>query len=141
MIYDAENAILGRLATTVAKAALEGNEVFVVNAEKTIVSGNAKTTYNRHIFLKNKVTHKHSGPFYTTRPDLFVKRSIRGMLPYKKETGSAALRRIKVYLGVPEELKDKEMIKLEKSVTNLGTLKYTTVADICSRLGWKNANR
>lgn len=141
MIFDAENQVLGRLATKAAKAALEGNEVTILNAEKAIVSGNPKTTYDRHITLKNKVTHRQHGPFYSTRPDLFVKRSIRGMLPYKKARGIAAYRNIKAYLGVPEEFKGKETVKIDAGITGLGTLKYTSVGEICSRIGWKNADR
>lgn len=141
MILDAENAVLGRVASRAAKEALNGNEVSIVNAEKAVLSGSPKVTYERHIMLKNKVTHRQHGPFYSTRPDLFVKRTVRGMLPYKKTRGKEAYKRIRAYLGVPEELKGKEMIKIEKDVTKLGTLKYTTIGKVCSRLGWNDANR
>jgi len=140
MIFDATNMILGRLATQVAKSALEGNDVVVINAEKAILSGDPKGIYDRHAWLKRKVTHRHTGPYYSTRPDLFVKRTVRGMLPYKKARGSEALRRVMVYLGTPDEYKDKEMVRAEKDLSKLGTLKFTSVGEICSRMGWKNAN-
>lgn len=39
IIIDAEGAILGRLASKVAQFLKEGYEVYVVNAEKAVVSG------------------------------------------------------------------------------------------------------
>lgn len=141
MIFDAENMVLGRLATKVAKTALEGEEIVVLNAEKAILSGDPQGIAELHIFLRNKVTHRQHGPFYSTRPDLFVKRTFRGMLPYKKERGKKAYERIKAYIGVPDEFKDKETVKSEKDVKKLGTLKYTTVGEVCSKMGWQNANR
>ena len=41
-----------------------------------------------------------------------VKRTIRGMLPYKQERGRKALERVKCYIGAPEELDIKEMISI-----------------------------
>lgn len=47
--------------------------------------------------------------YFPRRPDHIVKRTIRGMLPYKRERGADAFRRVKVYVGVPDELADSEM--------------------------------
>src|SRR5713101_2126555 len=38
-IVDASNLILGRMATYVAKKALEGNRMVIVNAERAVISG------------------------------------------------------------------------------------------------------
>ena len=40
MIIDANNLILGRMATFVAKQALLGEEISIVNCEKAIMTGN-----------------------------------------------------------------------------------------------------
>ncbi|MEM4593785.1 MAG: uL13 family ribosomal protein, partial [Zestosphaera sp.] len=39
IVIDAEGAILGRLASRIAQLLKEGYEVYVVNAEKAVVSG------------------------------------------------------------------------------------------------------
>ena len=41
-VIDAENAILGRLASYVAKQVLKGEEIVIVNSEKAIITGNKK---------------------------------------------------------------------------------------------------
>ena len=42
-----------------------------------------------------------------------MKRTIRGMLPYKRPRGVDAMKRIKCYVGVPMQLVGKEMESLE----------------------------
>jgi large subunit ribosomal protein L13 len=42
MIIDATNATLGRLASFVAKQALQGKKVIIVNSEKAIITGDKK---------------------------------------------------------------------------------------------------
>ena len=42
MLLDAKNQILGRLASFVAKKALSGDTVIVLNAEKAVISGKEK---------------------------------------------------------------------------------------------------
>ena len=39
-IIDGEGLVLGRLASTVSKRLLNGEEITIVNAEKIIISGN-----------------------------------------------------------------------------------------------------
>ena len=41
-IIDGNDAILGRLASFVAKNALEGEEIVVLNCEKVVITGNKK---------------------------------------------------------------------------------------------------
>ena len=41
-VIDADNLIMGRLASHVAKLLISGEEVAIVNAEKTIISGRKK---------------------------------------------------------------------------------------------------
>ena len=47
-----------------------------------------------------------SGPKYPRAPDMILKRSVRGMLDYRKTSGKNALKRLKVYVGVPAELRN-----------------------------------
>jgi len=137
MIIDATNLILGRLASYAAKSALLGENVNIINCEKAVVTGNKKRTLKDY---KEKL-HKGSktrGPFTRRRPDRFVKRAIRGMLPYKKENGKKALKKIKCSIGVPDQFKDKKIEQLKKmDLSKLSVMKYITVKEICNTLGGK----
>ncbi len=135
---DATNLILGRLASFAAKKALLGENVEIINCENAVVTGNKKTTLKDH---KEKL-HKGSstrGPFTRRRPDRFVKRAIRGMIPYNKENGKKALKRIKCYIRTPEQLKDQKLEQIKKSdISKLTVVKYITVKEICKSIGDKS---
>ncbi len=76
------------------------------------------------------------GPFVKRRPDMFVRRAIRGMLPYKQTKGRDAFERIKCYLGVPENLKEKKIQTIEKANMNkILVLKYMTIGNLCKEIG------
>ncbi len=135
-IIDAKDAVLGRLATQVAQLANSGEEVRILNAEQVIISGDKQMVLKRYQERADLGT-KDKGPFLKRRPDLFVKRAIRGMLP-RGAKGRDALKRIKAYIGVPDELKDKEAKPAIKNLQTLGTLKFITVKELCSKLGWKS---
>lgn len=135
-IIDAKDAVLGRLATQVAQLANSGEEVRILNAEQVIISGDKKMVLTKYQERADKGS-RYKGPFTQRRPDLFVKRAIRGMLP-KGTKGRDALKRIRAYIGVPDELKDKGAKPAIKDIRNLGTLKYITVKELCSKLGWKS---
>lgn len=111
MIIDGKNAILGRLGAHVAKAALKGEEVVIVNCEQIVITGNKQFIKKN---LEEKRTHVGStqkGPKVSRTNEKIVKRAIRGMLPnYRTGRGRDALKRIKCYSGIPAEL---EKTKLE----------------------------
>lgn len=134
---DATNAIAGRLAARVAKEALSGKTVHIVNAEKAVMSGNARVTAARYFEKLREIGQPHKGPFIPRMPDRFLKRLIRGMLP-KQGRGIDAYKRIKCHIGIPEELEGKTIEPFPgKHVKDLPTLKYTTIKDICRHLGGK----
>lgn len=133
---DATDLIVGRMATVVAKRALLGEAINIVNCENAVMSGDRD-----EIFAKYKNKRKRGiptkGPFLPRRPDMFVKRIIRGMLPYKQYKGDVAFKRIKCYIGLPENLKEKiETIK-KANVSKLPNYRYVKVGNICINLGWK----
>ncbi|MBW2975876.1 50S ribosomal protein L13 [Candidatus Woesearchaeota archaeon] len=137
MIIDADNLILGRLGTYVAKKALLGEKIDIVNCEKCVVTGDKyQILENYDKFLKRGIPRK--GPFTYRMPDRFVKRSIRGMLPYKKERGDKALKNIRCHIGIPDSMKNQkfEMIK-NADVGKLPNFKYVRVKDICAHIGAK----
>ena len=137
MIIDANNLILGRLGTFVAKNAMLGEKIDIVNCENSVVTGDRKRILKDYDD-KLKMGIPAKGPFTRRMPDRFVKRAIRGMLPYKKDRGSEAFKNIKCHIGVPESLKDKkaETIK-EANVEKVPNLKYIRVKEICKHIGSK----
>lgn len=136
MIINGEGLILGRMAASAAKAALKGEQVIVLNAEKIIISGNPRQIVERYKVrrsLKNKADPEKS-PKWPRRPDMLVRRIIRGMLPYDKATGRQAFKRIRVYIGVPNEFSSKinEAVTFEKRVPKV----YISINELSKELGW-----
>ena len=138
MIIDAKDAILGRLSAYVAKQLLLGNEVDIINCEEAVVSGKKAAILENYIRrIDRKAPGK--GPYLYRRPDIFVKRTIRGMLPFKRSRGREAFKNVKCYIGVPEILRDKKVSNFE--IANSGKLEsadYLKVKDICKAVGWNS---
>jgi large subunit ribosomal protein L13 len=111
-VVDADGAVLGRLASEVAKIlrgkhkpifaphADTGDHVVVVNARRVRLTGGKED---------RKVAYRHSGypgglretlysRLLATRPAFVVERAVRGMLP-KNRLGRAMLRKLNVYEG------------------------------------------
>lgn len=108
VVLDATDQVLGRFASVVAKRLLAGDEVHVVNAENAIVTGDRKRLLAEYLEKRHMGSSasriRGKGPYYPRRPDRIVRRAIRGMLPYQKPHGRAALKRLRVYVGVPQEV-------------------------------------
>ncbi|MCD4666255.1 uL13 family ribosomal protein, partial [archaeon] len=87
MNINAENLILGRVATYAAKKALMGETVNVVNCDKIIITGSKKQILDRYLARIHKGSRPTKGPFFPKTSERIVKRTIRGMLPYKQYKG------------------------------------------------------
>lgn len=111
IILDAENAVMGRLASFSAKQALLGKNVIIVNSEKAIIIGNKANIVEHYLWKKGMGGSNLSGPFIHAVPEKIIKRTIRGMLPYKQERGLLAFKRIKSFSGIPKEYENVKMIK------------------------------
>jgi len=134
-IIDADGLILGRMATSVAKRILNGEEIVIINAEKAILSGKKRSKLKDAIeFLS--VGHPRMGPFHYRRPDKVVRKSVRGMLPFKQPKGKQAYKRLKVYMGVPSNLKDQKMETLPNAQAKKLTCPYFTVGEFSKEIGW-----
>lgn len=135
MIIDATDMILGRLASLTAVKLLNGEEVIIINAENAVVSGKKEVVLKRYKF-KRDVGDLIKGPFVSRMPEKLVKRTVRGMLPYKKESGKKAYKKLKVYRGHPKRIGKAEKIDgIDKK--NLKEQKYITVHELCKWLGAK----
>jgi large subunit ribosomal protein L13 len=127
---------LGRISTRIAKDLLKTENVVIVNCEKAILSGTKKDKLK--LYAQRCVRgDPHHGPFYPRTPDGIVRRTVRGMLPFYKVKGQEALRRLRVYIGVPDEFKGKEFIRVEEFDVNKLKCKYMTISDLSVALGAK----
>jgi len=125
-LVDAENKVLGRLATQVA-AILRGKHkpvftphvdtgdfVVVINAEKIHLTGNKldNKMYYRHSGYPGGIKSTSAGELLETKPEAIIKHAVRGMLP-KNKLGREQFKKLKVYPGkehphtsqMPQELK------------------------------------
>ena len=131
LVVDARDCILGRVASEVAQRALAGETVAVVNAEHAVITGNEEATMET--YRKRAEIGSDQGPYYPKRPDRMFKRSIRGMLPHKKQRGREALSNVRVYVGNPYE-EDGEILE-GTSLDRLSNIKFMTLGEISERLG------
>jgi len=134
VIVDARDCILGRVASNVAQTALDGQRVAVVNAEDAVITGSEEDVMGT--FEKRTELGSDRGPYYPKRPDMIFKRSIRGMLPYKKDRGREAFENVRVYVGNPYD-EDGEIIE-GTSLDRLSNIKFLQLGEISENLG---ANR
>ncbi|MCW3999981.1 MAG: 50S ribosomal protein L13 [Candidatus Bathyarchaeota archaeon] len=136
-LVNAEGLIVGRMGSKVAKMLLNGQEVIILNSEKAVFSGKRKSKIaEAHLFLE--VGAPERGPFHYRRPDRYLRKTLRGMLPIKQPKGKNAYKRLKTYLGVPLEFKDKEMVTFpEASAANLKGPRIT-LGELATEIGWKN---
>ncbi len=135
IVIDGTNVIFGRMATFVAKKALSGEEIRVINAEKIVLTGNPSVIVERYLQRRRA---KHTGnpelsPKWPRVPHMLIKRMIRGMLPWKTARGKSAYKRIIVYSGNPKELKAGE-IAIKKYD---GVSPHITVQKLCEMMGYK----
>jgi large subunit ribosomal protein L13 len=134
-LINAEGLILGRMASKVAKKLLGGEEVIIVNAEKSVLSGKKRSKVaEAKEFLE--VGAPMRGPFHSRRPDRIVRKTVRGMLPFKQPKGKSAYKKLKVFMGVPEDLKDQKMDTLTEAQAAKLKGPYFTLAELAKEVGW-----
>ncbi len=131
IIINAEGAVLGRLSSFAAKQALEGNEIIILNSEKTIISGNKKNVIEKYSNLRKKGGFARKGPNYSKTPYMMLKRAIRGMLPnYRVGIGRDAFLRIKCYEGIPKEFEKEKANKFRSKKYD----KYIELNELSQRI-------
>lgn len=134
VLIDASYGVLGRIAARAAKTALNGDEVYVFNVEKIVISGSRKYLFERYL-QRIQRGHIVSGPFFPKTPKGIVKRAIRGMISYKTGRGRDALKRVKVFEGVPQEFLNEKMESPSKFKYDFKSKKYLTVKQLSNRIG------
>jgi large subunit ribosomal protein L13 len=111
----------------------------VINAEEAIITGNKNgivAKYKTRLNLQEKENPDHS-PYWSRRPDMLVRRIIRGMLPYhKKPSGKSAYRRLVVFMGTPIVLKNVKPIEIEAKDPKGIYVNYVKVGELSKLLGY-----
>lgn len=135
-IINAEDTIIGRLASVVAKRILLGENIIIVNAEKGLISGDPGFIAKRYLqryHIKTK-SNPLKGPFFPRKPDQILKKTIRGMLPYRKARGKEAYKRLKVYTNFPSIFQDKEIEIPVESQRNNPKSSYISLGELYTKI-------
>ncbi len=126
-IIDAENQVVGRLASRVATILRgkhkpgyaphldTGDFVVVINADKVRFSGNKETAkqYFSHSGYPGGVSQRTPKEMRQRRPEFIVENAVRGMLP-KGPLGRKMFKKLKVYAGAehPHEAQQPQELTL-----------------------------
>jgi large subunit ribosomal protein L13 len=138
MYLDGTRMRLGRLASVVAKQLITGDSVVIVNVEKMVVSGSRASVlskYARWMGLRTFKNPEEVGPKQHRGPDRLIHYAVKDMLP-KSPTGKIALKRLRVYMGVPDELKSKTLQKIDEADVKHLRGAYLSLEEISRSLGW-----
>lgn len=137
ILLDADGKRLGRLASFAAKKALAGEDVRILNAEKAIITGSKQFAMQKlktRLGLRGK-GNPEKGPKFSRMPDRVLRRSVRGMLPWKARRGKEAFGRVHVFIGFPAEFEGKEFAKFGKEEAE--PKRFVQLGEICRLLGAK----
>jgi len=134
-VINADGLILGRMASVIAKRLLQGEEIVIVNAEKALISGRRKSkVMEAKTFLE--VGNPERGPFHYRRPDRILRKTVRGMLPSRQPKGKQAFKRLKVYIGIPEELEGHKIETLTDAKAAKLRCPCFSLGDFAKEIGW-----
>lgn len=111
-VVDAEDQVLGRLASRIARILTgkekpfyapfldTGDHVIVINAEKVRLTGAKESNkhYYRHSGYPGGIRERRAEEVRAKHPQRLVEAAVRGMLP-KNKLGRAQYRKLKVYTG------------------------------------------
>ena len=129
-VVDAENMVLGRLASEVAKILRgkhkpiytahvdTGDYVIIVNADKVVLTGNkwSQKLYRWHTGYPGGFREVPAEKMRERRPERIVELAVRGMLP-KTKLGRAMIKKMKVYASSdhPHAAQKPEPLDLSRS--------------------------
>lgn len=136
-IIDGKDLILGRLASNVAQLSLHGEDVTVINIEKTVITGRKEYILERYAHFRDMGRH-NKGPFLHRTAEGIFKHALKGMLPHKCWRGRQAMQRVKAYKGTPASLPTGSHVTLPNAdISKLPSLKYLRTKELVELLGGK----
>ena len=133
LIVEGKDAIAGRLATFVAREALHGNRVIIVDAEKVVISGKKRMLVQAWK-RRYEMGAPKKGPYIHRQPDRLLRRIIRGMLPMTTTRGRDAFKRVMCHIGKPDEFKNAKPHD-EADCRKLPRQRFLTLAQLSKELG------
>jgi len=142
IVIDGKGHLLGRLASIIAKQALNGQKIVVVRCELINVSGSffrLKLRYMDYLNKRHLVNPKKSGPFHFRAPSRVLYKALRGMMPHKTSRGAAALQRIKLFEGMPPPYDRQKKMVIPQALRVLRLKpgrKYCTIKRLSHEFGW-----
>ncbi|HYA22078.1 MAG TPA: uL13 family ribosomal protein, partial [Thermoproteota archaeon] len=113
----------------------DGKKVVVVNAGGAVISGTKEATLREiqeFATVRSAVNPKNT-PRHFSRPDMMMKRIIRGMLPRRKPRGREALKRLKIYLETPTTVEGEPLVFEGTGAAKLSH-KYVRLQEISDRI-------
>lgn len=133
-VVDASDLILGRAASYIAKRLLNGESIVVINAEKSVVTGERKMVVDFYVANRARGS-KRTGPHFPRYPDRIFRRTVRGMLPHLKTRGKVALEHLEVYMGVPDAYASLPRQSIEDAKARPALRPPTSLEEISRLLG------
>ncbi|MCW8986453.1 MAG: 50S ribosomal protein L13 [Gammaproteobacteria bacterium] len=111
-VIDAENKVLGRLATEIARRLRgkhkaeytphvdTGDYIVVINADKVAVTGNKfnDKMYHHHTGYPGGLKSVNFEKLQAAKPEMIIEKAVKGMLP-KNPLGRDMFRKLKVFAG------------------------------------------
>lgn len=116
IVVDAAGTPLGRVASYAAKQALLGKEVFIVNCNKALLTGRKRMIIEEYKLARRRGGSSMKGPFFPKEPYRIMKRTVRGMLRYKRRRGFDAYKSVMCYNDVPSEFESSEKVTIAKKI-------------------------
>ena len=129
VLIDATDAVVGRLASQVAKILRGknkpsltphvdcGDNVIIINADKVKFTGKKMTdkVYVRHTGYPGGQRFATAQDYLKKKPEFVIEEAVRGMLP-KTRLGEAIFKNLKVYAGAehPHAAQNPKAIKLNE---------------------------
>ncbi|MCF8259631.1 MAG: 50S ribosomal protein L13 [Melioribacteraceae bacterium] len=128
-VVDADDKVLGRLASEVAKVIRgkhkpvftpnmdTGDFVIIVNADKVKVTGKrpSQKTYFKHSGYPGGGKETSFQEMMTKKPEFVVESAVKGMLP-KNRLGRKLMKKLKIYKGAehPHQAQQPEVLSLNE---------------------------
>jgi len=125
-LIDAENKVLGRLATEIAKILRGKNKVYfspdiecgdnviVINAEKVRLTGNKieDKIYRWHTGYPGGLKERTAKMMLEKKPEFLIYHAVKGMLP-KNKLRDKLLKNLKIYKGASHPHQAQKPVKYE----------------------------
>jgi len=121
----------------VAKRAIEGQDVIILNVSKAVISGEKKSILQGvKVKLKTRtLASQEKGPVHPRKPENYARRVLRGMLPFKKAAGKKAYKRVRVYADMPHRYSEELRQTVHGAEASKLKCHYMLLEDLSREIG------